>query len=105
MCYKLESGFILVHSLKRTTHCTITELVNKKSIIEKEFPSVFVDVSKSSVLNSVFSFPEIFSWDNEKVQKSLDSADFYEKPLINYFNPEIDSVLTDRIINILEDAV
>lgn len=102
MCHKIESNFILIHHLKNRQSCSIIDLVNKKNQIEKSIPSVFIDVSKSSVLSSVSSYPEIFSWSDNQVIKKEDSSDFFKEPLISYFDTDLTEDVKNEITAILE---
>lgn len=102
MCHKIESNFILIHELRNKQSCSINDLVNKKNIIENEIPSVFIDVSRNSILNSIYSYPEIFSWDNNRIVKNKDSNDFFEEPLISYFDIDIKDSIKNQITSILE---
>lgn len=102
MCHKIESNFILIHELKNKQSCSIHDLVNKKNIIEDNIPSVFVDVSRNSVMNCVYSYPEIFSWDNNRILKNENSKDFFEEPLISFFDVDIKDSIKNQITSILE---
>ena len=102
MCHKIESNFILIHHLKNRNSCSIVDLVHKKIQIENTIPSVFIDVSKSSILSSVSSYPEIFSWQNNKVIKNENSNDFFEEPLIHYFDVDLNEEVKNKITALLE---
>lgn len=102
MCQKIESSFVLIHQLKNRKSCTIKDLVHKKTLIEKKIPSVFVDVSKKSVLSSVNCFPEIFRWENNSIHRNENSNDYFKEPLINYFNSNVESSIKIEIENILK---
>lgn len=104
MCHKVESSFVLIHQLKKRASCTISELVGIKNKIEKEFPSIFVDVSKKSLQNSVLCYPEVFGWENNKIVKKKDSTPFFEAPLINYFDYDLDKTVKNKLAKFLENA-
>lgn len=103
MCHIIESNFILIHQLKTKSSCSISDLVQKKDIIERRIPSVYVDVSKNSVLNSVNNYPEIFSWENNKISKRKDSNEYFNEPLINYFDINISKKIKEEITSILDE--
>jgi len=102
MCYKIEAAFMLIHRLKKDNSCTIGDLVDWKDEIETKYPSLFVDVSKSSILSFIFCFPEIFEFSDNRILKKENSEMYFKEPLIDYFNPQIAE--TDRIelIKLLE---
>ncbi len=102
MCKKIESSFILIHQLKNRKSCTIKDLVHKKIEIEEKFPSIFVDVCKKSVLNSISCFPEVFKWENDKISKNDHSDEYFKEPLISYFNTNIEDQIKEDIEKILE---
>lgn len=102
MCYKIESTFALIHQLKNNSSCTIKELVIKKNLIEKKIPSVYVDVSKRSILNSVTSFPEIFYWKNNQIKRRKKSNDYFNSPLIDFFDNDIGESIKSKITEIFE---
>jgi hypothetical protein len=102
MCHKIESNFVLIHHLKNRQSCSIVDLVNKKNQIENKIPSVFIDVSKNSILSSISSYPEIFSWQNNNVVKKENSNDFFEEPLINFFDTDLNEDVKNKITALLE---
>jgi hypothetical protein len=101
MYYKIEVSFILIHFLKNQTDCTVSDLVQKKMMIEKEIPSVYIDISRNSILHSIYYFPEIFELRNDRIAKRKDSSKFFEEPLIEYFNVDVDISVRSKIINLL----
>lgn len=104
MCHKIEASFIIMHLLKTKRFCTIGELVKKKYMIEKNIPSVFIDVSKSSVLNSVECYPEIFEFSDNQITKKKNSSRFFKKNVIEYFNFDLEDSIRRDVTKILDDG-
>ena len=104
MCHKIESNFVLIHHLRNNNSCTITELVHIKRNIEEKTPNVFVDVSKSSLMDSVSSFPKIFTWIDNKIVKSENSNVYFKEPLIDYFDSGLRNDIKEEITSLLEVA-
>ncbi len=102
MCHKVESNFVLIHHLRNNSSCTISELVHVKRTIEEKLPNVFVDISKNSIMDSVSSFPNIFTWIDDKVVKSKDSNKYFIEPLIDYFDCELKAELKNELTALLE---
>ena len=101
MCKVIESNYILIHQLKDRSSCSINDLVHKKEIIERNIPSVYIDVSKNSILNTVSNYPEIFSWVDNKITRKEDSNEYFLEPLINYFDINISEPIKEQITSIL----
>lgn len=103
MCYKIESSFILIHFLKTKTSCTIREIVAVKRKIEKELPSVYVDVSKNSILETISFYPEIFSWEDDCVKRTPTATLYFQEDVIDYFsNTNIEKSIETEIIQCIE---
>lgn len=102
MCHRIESPFILIHLLKKRRECTIKDLIIKKHKIEKKLPTVFVDITKREILNTIACYPEIFKLDINTIKKNEKSNDFFEEPLINYFDNNIDEKIKNEITQILD---
>jgi hypothetical protein len=102
MCHKIESSYVLIHQLKHRNSCTIKDLVQKKTLIEETFPSIFIDVSKKSILSSVNCFPEVFSWENDEIHKKKDSNEYFNTPIIDYFDSNIEPSIKEKIEIIIE---
>lgn len=102
MCYKVDASFVIMHLLKTKKDCTIKELVIKKYMIEEEIPSVFIDVSKQAVLNSVECYPEILEFCDDKISKKEGSLQFFEESVINYFDFDMDDIMRRDITKIIE---
>lgn len=103
MCYKIEASFMLIHFLKTRENCTIYELVEKKFLIEKEMPSVFIDVARSSILSYIAYYPEIFEINDDKISKKESASLYFNEPLINYFDLGIERSLKSRITVLLNE--
>lgn len=101
MCYKIEASFILIHILKTRKYCTIYELVEKKFLIEREIPSVFIDVARSSILSYIAYYPEIFEIDDDRISKKESASAFFSEPLINFFDLGIDNSIKSKITVLL----
>lgn len=102
MCQKIDSNFVLIHELRKRNTCSISDLVNKKHQIESKIPSVFVDVSKSSILSTIDNYPQIFTWIDNKISR-LDSANqYFEEPLISFFDADLKNSVKEEITTILE---
>ncbi|NLO01514.1 MAG: hypothetical protein GX126_04220 [Bacteroidales bacterium] len=102
MCHKIESNFILVHHLKNKNFCTVYDLVQSKRTIEEKIPNVFVDVSRDSIFSSVSKHPQIFTWVDNKIHKTKNSDDYFNEPLIGYFDNDLKDEIKDKITSILE---
>ena len=104
MCYKIESSFVLIHFLKTKTSCTIKEMVAIKRKVEKELPSVYVDVSKNSILATISFYPEIFSWENDCIKRKQTAISFFQNDVIDYFsNTNIEKLLEKKIIQFIDN--
>lgn len=103
MCYKINSSFVLIHALKNADCCTFLELSNKKIKIEKEIPTVYIDITRSSILSSVAQFSEIFQYSQDKIGKRKDSDKFFEDSIVKYFDVDLENETTyNYIVEILE---
>ena len=88
MCYKLEAPFVLIHALKNMESCSILDLVKIKDKVEDKLSSVYFDVTRNSISDTISSYPEIFYWDweEERVKKRQDSDKFFTDRIIVCFN-------------------
>lgn len=103
MCHKIESSFVLIHCLKKNEFCTIKEIVDIKRKVEKKIPSVYVDVSKNSILETISFYPEIFSWEDNLIKRREKAEEYFQNDVIEYFsNFDIDKVLEKKIIQCIE---
>lgn len=102
MCYKIDSSFILIHVLKNNKCFSIKELVSKKRLIEEQEPTVFVDLSKDSILRVVESYPEIFDFSDNKISKKENTDKYFSTPLIDFFSFDLEANLKTKITNIIE---
>ena len=102
MCYKIESSFALIHHLKTNKSCSIKEIVAKKYKIEKNIPSVFVDVSKNSILQTVSVYPEIFIWEDNRIKRKDTADKYFNSPIIDFFNDNIDESIKSEVIKYFE---
>lgn len=105
MCNIINSSFVLIHTLKSKDSCTVSELVKRKSEIENKFPSVFVDVSKKSILSSIGCFPEIFEIKNDKIEKRINSSSYFDDSIISYFDVNLEAHLKNEVTKLLEANV
>jgi hypothetical protein len=103
MCQVVEAEFVLIHKLKNNHSCTINELVDSKSKIESKLQEVFIDVSKRSVENSVYNFPAVFKYTDNKIEKVDGSEEYFKSPLIDYFNCKVDEKYRSEIEGMLEN--
>jgi len=103
MCNIVEASFILIHTLKNRSFCTIYDLVEKKYAIEKSIPSVYIDVSKNAIHSCVAHFPKIFEIDDDRIIKKDDASRFFNEPLIRYFDIDIDPSLKTQITGLLNE--
>jgi len=105
MCYKIDASFILIHFLKIHQYCTVKDIVKKKFIIEEKIPSVFIDVSRSSILSAVEYFCEIFEFKDNKILIREKADIFLDEPVLEYFNyMGVGDEIKQEIIGLLEDA-
>jgi hypothetical protein len=102
MCQKIDSNFVLIHELRKRSTCSISDLVNKKHRIESQIPSVFVDVSKSSILSTIDSYPQIFTWVDNKIARLESAKQYFEEPLISFFDADLKNNVKEEITTILE---
>ena len=103
MCCKIETSFILFSFLKKRENCTVYDLVEKKYLIEKKIPSVFIDVSMSSILSCIAYYPDIFEIDDDKIHKKNSESSFFDEPLLNYFEFGVDNSIKSRIKSLLNE--
>jgi hypothetical protein len=92
MCHIIDSEVILVNILKKKEECTFSELINYKSELEKRFPNIYVDVTRRSVLSSIFSLPQVFNWNENVIKKADHSEEFYTDKFVEYFNSKIGDI-------------
>jgi hypothetical protein len=88
MIYKFEAPFVLIHALKNRESCSILDLVKIKDKVEDKLSSVYLDVTKDSILDTVSSYPEIFYRDgvDEPIKKRQGSDKFFTDKIIVCFN-------------------
>lgn len=86
MCYKINSSFILIYVLKNVDSCTFLDLVNLKIEIERQMQSLYIDVTRDSVLSSIAQFPEIFRLSLDRIEKAQNSQRFFNESVMDYFN-------------------
>ena len=86
MCYKIESPFVLIHALKVRESCSIAEIVAIKRNVEEKISSVYLDVSRNSILETISSYPEIFSWEDERIKKKDSADDYFQDDIVVFFN-------------------
>lgn len=104
MCDKIESPFILIHALRDKQSLTMTDIVEIKRNIERENPSVYVDVSKSSILETISFYPEIFSWENNHIKRKETADNYFQDDVIGCFGSiDIDKSLESKIIQCIEN--
>ena len=103
MCYKIEPSFVLIHVLKTKETCGISEMISIKRKVEKKLPAVYLDVSKNSILATVSSYPEIFSWRNGTIERKANTDDFFQGGVMNFFNnTNMNKKLESRLIQCIE---
>ncbi|MFW6247148.1 MAG: hypothetical protein ACOC22_03200 [bacterium] len=102
MCHKIESSFALIHLLKDKESCTIKEIVTIKRKIEREIPSVYVDASKHSILETVSSYPEIFSWEKNRIKRKETALDYFHTDAIDFFNNNLEKSIEAKVIQCFE---
>lgn len=103
MCYKIEPSFVLIHFLKTKVSCTIQEMVAIKRKVENELPSVYIDVSKKSILETISFYPEIFIWENNCIKRKQTAESYFKSDIIDYFsNTSIEKALETKIIQCIE---
>lgn len=96
MCYKVDSSFVLIHLLKTKGSCSIKELVAIKDKIEKNITSVYVDITRNSILETISFYPEIFTWEDNQVKKKETAKVYFQDNLIGFFsktNKEIEEAI------------
>ena len=88
MCYKIETPFILFHTLKNRESCSIANITAIKRKVEKRIPSVYLDITRSSIFETIDCYPEIFYWDRKEERiKRKDNADrFFQNDVMILFN-------------------
>lgn len=102
MCQVINSTFVLVHELKQRETCSIRDLVSLKSRIEKKHPTIFVDVSKQSLLGTVSCYPEVFSWEDTKIRKKDPNSRFFNDNFSSCFDNGLDKSLKAQIIKVFD---
>ncbi|HNX22095.1 MAG TPA: hypothetical protein PKG88_06995 [Bacteroidales bacterium] len=98
MCYKIDSSFTLIHYLKNKNSCTIRDIVELKNRIENELKSVYVDVSKDSILQTISQYPEIFYWEENQIKKQKSAEKYFNNNVIDFFKSEQNSKIEDELI-------
>lgn len=102
---EINADFIMVHLLRIKESITIGELVRMKEKIEKLYPDLFVDITKTSIFSTISIFPDIFSWnDKDEIVKSIHGEHFYDSPYIELFDRhDMDSDTRANILNIINN--
>lgn len=108
MCYKIESPFVLIHALKNRDSCSISDLFELKCKIEDALSSVYIDVTKKSILRTVLSYTDLFSLEDDVVTRVGNTDEYFkDADKINvrgYFkNVDIEKELELKIINYIEN--
>lgn len=101
MCYEIDSEVILANILKKKAECSLGELVEIKSQLEKEFPSVYVDVTRNSVFATIETYPKIFCWMNEKIHRGFAFSE--NENLVTYFNEDLNDKIKESFKKFIEN--
>jgi len=104
MCYKLESSFVLIHALRVRESYTIADIVAIKRKVEERISSVYLDVSRNSILETISSYPEIFSWENEHIKRKSSAFCYFEDDdaMAFFNNTDMSERLELQIIQCIE---
>ena len=114
MCYKIESEVIIanffaecegVTELKLSLLSKIKEEIEEKFKIEEKF--LFIDTSRGSIMNAVYSNPKYFSFDESRSSVVFNNSrinSFYED-VYGIFNSKIDLKIKFLFLNILENIL
>ena len=103
MCYKIESTFALIHYLKNKKSCTVKDIFEKKRMIEKKISSVYIDVSRRAILQSISSYPKIFTWNDGHIEKHCSASHYFKAPYIHCFDCNVDADIQTQIATLLEN--
>ena len=107
MCYKIETPFVLIHALKNRESCSILEIAKIKRKVEKEIPLVFLNVSRNSILETISSYPSIFSWKNDEIKRKENTEEYFEDDVIGFFSnfnkTDAEKSLEIEVIKLIED--
>jgi len=103
MCYKLESSFVLIHALKERKSCSIAEIVEIKRKVEEKISSVYLDVSRNSIQETISCYPEIFRWEDELVKRKENADSYFQDDIMAFFNcPDMDKTLESEVVRYIK---
>ena len=114
MCYKIESEVIIANffaECEGVTELKLSLLSKIKEEIEEKFKNaekfLFIDTSRSSIMNAVYSNPKYFSFDESRSSVVFNDSrinSFYED-VYGIFNSKIDLKIKFLFLNILENIL
>lgn len=104
MCYVIQAEQILANLLIESgTVISIQRLKSVSMKIEKELPSVYVDVSRNSLCSATDNFPRMFFWENDRISRASGSDIFFKQSYINlYFNKRLPKNIRRKFLGVLD---
>ena len=105
MCVLIDADCIMANLFADGREfISIRDLKQIRWMLEKEFDDVFIDISMPAIYFAISMYPDMFKWNDYRIQPVLDSASevFSTDYINNMFNwripDEIRSTLIDKII-------
>jgi hypothetical protein len=111
MCYKIDSEVVIANffaECEGINELKLSTLTIIKDKIEEDYKSkgkyLFIDTSRRSILNAVFSNPKYFSLDESRSKIFFDSSKINElyEDVYFIFNSKIDLKIKFSFLEILE---
>jgi len=81
MCHIIDSEIVLLHVLNNNESCNFTKLQEVKSRLEEQFPNLYIDVTRKSILSSILNFPQLFCWNNKVITRAKDSEQYFSESM------------------------
>lgn len=76
----------------------MSDLSDIKEQIEKELPSVYIDITRDSVFSAIACYPEIFGYNGTEILRKDTADEFFEEPVMDYFAIGIDKTLRKQLV-------
>jgi len=79
--------------------CTFKKLNHIKYKLEKQFPNIFIDTSKTSILYCINNYPHIFNFNVHKntIIKKKATDKYFKSPYLEYFNNNTSKQILEKI--------
>lgn len=92
MCHVIVSRYIVANYLLRHAKASLTikDLKYLQKQIEQQLPSVFVDISRQSLISTVEEYPQMFTWDINGISRAKGSSSLFDEDCIDHeFNSRL----------------